>query len=61
MLVKFPPIFVADTKIIDGYNFVAPIMFLGKFRNIIFQMGGGVWVTIYVHCTTNNVQRNYSV
>ena len=25
MLVVFPPIFVADTKIIYGYNFVAPL------------------------------------
>ena len=25
MLVVFPPIFVADTKIIHGYNFVAPL------------------------------------
>ena len=27
MLVVFPPIFVADTKIIYGYNFVAPLIF----------------------------------
>ena len=25
MLVVFPPIFLADTKIINGYNFVAPL------------------------------------
>ena len=25
MLIGFPPIFVADTKIIYGYNFVAPL------------------------------------
>ena len=25
MLVECPPIFVADTKIIDGYNFVTPL------------------------------------
>ena len=25
MLVVFPPIFVADTKLIYGYNFVAPL------------------------------------
>ena len=25
MLVMFPPIFVADTKIIFGYSFVAPL------------------------------------
>ena len=25
MLVIFPPIFMADTKIIYGYNFVAPL------------------------------------
>ena len=25
MLVVFPPIFVADTKIIHGYNIVAPL------------------------------------
>ena len=34
MLVVFPPIFVADTKMIYGYNFVAPfstfIFFFGK-------------------------------
>ena len=24
----FPPNFVADTKIINGYNFVAPLMFI---------------------------------
>ena len=27
MLVMFPPIFVSDTKIIVGYNFVAPLIF----------------------------------
>ena len=48
MLVKFPPIFVADTKVIDGYNFAATLMFGEKFRNIIFRSSGGVWVTIYV-------------
>ena len=26
MLVVFPPIFVADTKLIDGNNFVAPLI-----------------------------------
>ena len=26
MLVVFPPIFVVDTKIIYGYNFVAPLI-----------------------------------
>ena len=26
MLVVFPPIFVADTKIVNGYNFVAPLI-----------------------------------
>ena len=26
MLIGFQPIFVADTKIIYGYNFVAPLM-----------------------------------
>ena len=25
MLVVFPPIFVVDTKLIYGYNFVAPL------------------------------------
>ena len=25
MLIEFPPIFVANTKIIYGYNFVAPL------------------------------------
>ena len=25
MLIGFPPIFVADTEIIYGYNFVAPL------------------------------------
>ena len=28
MLAVFPPIFVADTKIIYGYNFVAPLKYL---------------------------------
>ena len=27
MLVVFPPIFVVDTTIINGYNFVAPLTF----------------------------------
>ena len=26
MLIGFPPVFVADTKIIYGYDFVAPLM-----------------------------------
>ena len=30
MLVVFPPIFVADTKIIHSYNFVAPLMTKSK-------------------------------
>ena len=30
MLVVFPPIFAADTKIIHGYNFVAPLNGLVK-------------------------------
>ena len=30
MLVVFWPIFVADTKIINGYNFVAPFKELKK-------------------------------
>ena len=25
MLIECPPIFVADTKIIDGYNFASPL------------------------------------
>ena len=28
MLVLFPPIFVAGAKIIQGYNFVAPLIVL---------------------------------
>ena len=31
MLVLFPPIFVADTKVIYGYNFVAPLKYLKIF------------------------------
>ena len=31
MLVVFPPIFVADTKVIYGYNFVAPLKYLKIF------------------------------
>ena len=31
MLIGFPPIFVADTKIVYGYNFVAPLR-LEKFH-----------------------------
>ena len=27
MLVVFPPIFVTDTKLISGYNFVAPLKY----------------------------------
>ena len=27
MLVECPPIFLADTKIIDGYNLAAPLMY----------------------------------
>ena len=61
MLVKFQPIFVADTKVIDGYNFAATLMFGEKFRNIIFRSSGGVWVTIYVLCTTKNIQKNHSL
>ena len=35
MFVVFPPIFVADTKIINGYNFVAPLkMFLFLFYSL---------------------------
>ena len=30
MLIGFPPIFVAETKIIYGYNFVAPLSKLVK-------------------------------
>ena len=36
MLVVFPPIFVADIKIIYGYNFVAPL----------------TWQTIKTNCKT---------
>ena len=36
MLVVFPPIFVADTKIIYGYNFVALLIYdLLKKKNCI--------------------------
>ena len=34
MLVVFPPIFVADTKIIYGYNFVAPLKFYVVFLHL---------------------------
>ena len=30
MFVGFPPNFVADTKILCGYNFVAPLIYLNK-------------------------------
>ena len=37
MLVPFPPTFVADTKIIYGYNFVAPLNnSAAKFSFIVF-------------------------
>ena len=37
MLVVFPPIFAADTKIIYGYNFVAPLRLrMRNFQGIIF-------------------------
>ena len=38
MLVVFPPIFIADTKIIHGYNFVAPL------RSSIFSLMTNVLV-----------------
>ena len=31
MLLAFSPIFVADTKMIFGYNFVAPLKAFGEF------------------------------
>ena len=36
MLVVFPPIFVADTKMICGYNFVGPLKVIQKilFKNL---------------------------
>ena len=39
MLVVLPPIFVADTKIIYGYNFVAPLK-LAKvnFNAFVFRL-----------------------
>ena len=33
MLVVFPPIFVADIKLIYGYNFVAPLKKLRAQKN----------------------------
>ena len=36
MLVVFPPSFVADTKIIFGYNFVAPLK-VNMFFDYIFN------------------------
>ena len=36
MLVKFPPIFVADTKIIYGYDFVAPLKYGAIFGGPVF-------------------------
>ena len=36
MLVVFPPILVADTKIIYGYNFVAPLMNYFSFKLLLF-------------------------
>ena len=35
MLVMFPPIFVTDTKIIYGYNFVVPLTIL-TVKNCVF-------------------------
>ena len=36
MLVVFPPIYVADKKIIYGYNFVAPLRFWMSIFVILF-------------------------
>ena len=41
MLIVFPPIFVAETKILKGYNFVTP---LAAVRSKIY-----VWVSGYLH------------
>ena len=41
MLVGFPPIFVADTKIIYGYNFVAPLNFGEVFVYFVETMEQG--------------------
>ena len=30
MLIVFPPVFVVETKLIYGYNFVAPLAHLSK-------------------------------
>ena len=38
MLIGFPPIFAADTKIIYGYNFVTPLKINGKQENMLFQL-----------------------
>ena len=41
MLVVLPPIFVADTKIIYGYNFVAPLSANpAKWSNTLKQLIG---------------------
>ena len=38
MLIGFPPIFLAPTKIIDGYNFVAPLTnLLQNFVSMFFR------------------------
>ena len=41
MLIVFPPIFVAETKILKGYNFVTP---LAAVRSKIY-----VWISGYLH------------
>ena len=41
MLVGFPSIFVADTKIIYGYNFVAPLNFGEVFVYFVETMEQG--------------------
>ena len=41
MLVVFPPIFVADTKLIDGNNFVAPLIlvWIGYYWSRLVNIG----------------------
>ena len=54
MLVVFPPIFVADTKIISDYNFAA---LLNYFYGIIYHLKN-VWV-IYAKNNSVMVHLNF--
>ena len=55
MLFVFPPIFVADTEIIYGYNFVAPLKHL-----LLFEICTGELCEkfVYKHSETMEYVRN---